>query len=48
MLKIYKILSVLIDYPDDELLANLEQVKTALDEPQCANHQERKILHAHS
>jgi nitrate reductase delta subunit len=47
MLKIYKILSVLIDYPDDELLLNLEQVKSTLDEPQCANNQERKILHEH-
>lgn len=47
MLKIYKILSVLIDYPSDELLANLEQVKSVLDEPQCANNQERKILHEH-
>lgn len=47
MLKIYKILSVLIDYPDDELLSNLEQVKSALDDPQCTNNQERSILHAH-
>ncbi|HEX19995.1 MAG TPA: nitrate reductase molybdenum cofactor assembly chaperone, partial [Acidiferrobacteraceae bacterium] len=47
MLKIYKILSVLLDYPDDELLLNLEQVKSTLDEPQCANNQERKILHEH-
>ncbi|HEC13413.1 MAG TPA: nitrate reductase molybdenum cofactor assembly chaperone [Acidiferrobacteraceae bacterium] len=47
MLKIYKILSVLIDYPNDELLLNLEQVKSALDEPQCVNNQERKILREH-
>jgi len=47
MLKIYKILSVLLDYPDDELLLNLEQIKSALDEPQCADNQERKILHEH-
>ena len=41
---IYKLLSVLLDYPDQELLDNLPEVRQALDGCRQVNHAERAML----
>lgn len=43
-MKIYKILSVLLEYPEQELLDNLPEIKEWVDETSEIEEQERSVL----
>lgn len=47
MMRIYKILSVLLEYPEQELIDNLPEIKAWVDETSEIDNDERSTLQAH-
>jgi len=47
MMRIYKILSVLLEYPEQELIDNLPEIKAWIDETSEIDDQERTTLQTH-